>query len=397
MKQKETNRLFFIDAMRAWAIIMMLEGHFIDGLLHDAFRVDGMFSYDIWKYFRGITAPAFFTVSGFIFTYLLIRKPQWEYRSKRIRKGIKRGLELLVIGYLLQTNFLGLLHGEIYSYFYVVNVLHCIGLSLILISGVFLLLKHWEALSLMPILFLSIGVVLFVFEPWYEHFNFSGLPILLENYFSKANGSVFTIFPWFGYTCIGAFLSIVFHRFRFVKEFYGIAIPLFLLLGMGLMFYSTPMFKWLAYSSGWELFGMVANNNYLFIRLGDVFLVFAVFILLRKWMQHPTLLKIGSSTLTIYIVHFILLYGSFTGLGIYKYLYHSLYPWEVILGAILFVSITIWLSLKYEKYKLLIHAKIKEKRIFVFRQLKYLYLQIQREWYLFRRQLVVKKIKQNKF
>ncbi|MGB5369306.1 MAG: heparan-alpha-glucosaminide N-acetyltransferase domain-containing protein, partial [Flavobacteriaceae bacterium] len=56
-------RLYFIDAMRAWAILMMLQGHFIDGLLDNAFRDDQNMAFSIWKYFRGITAPVFFTVS----------------------------------------------------------------------------------------------------------------------------------------------------------------------------------------------------------------------------------------------------------------------------------------------------------------------------------------------
>ncbi|MEM6543164.1 MAG: acyltransferase family protein, partial [Bacteroidota bacterium] len=72
----QSKRLFFIDAMRAWAILMMLQGHFIDGLLDPIFRDPEHLAYSIWLYFRGITAPVFFTVSGFIFTYLLLRSPQ---------------------------------------------------------------------------------------------------------------------------------------------------------------------------------------------------------------------------------------------------------------------------------------------------------------------------------
>jgi len=52
-----SKRLFFIDAMRAWAILMMLQGHFIDGLLDPLFRDPNNLFYNIWLYFRGITAP----------------------------------------------------------------------------------------------------------------------------------------------------------------------------------------------------------------------------------------------------------------------------------------------------------------------------------------------------
>ena len=135
-----SKRLFFIDAIRAWAILMMLQGHFIDGLLDTAFRDDSNIGYSIWKYFRGITAPVFFTVSGFIFTFLLVKGKDGQcFSNPRVKKGIKRGLELLFIGYLLRTNFMGLLNGQIYPSFYIVDVLHCIGLSLLGIIGIYLL------------------------------------------------------------------------------------------------------------------------------------------------------------------------------------------------------------------------------------------------------------------
>ncbi|MFT6995655.1 MAG: peptidoglycan/LPS O-acetylase OafA/YrhL, partial [Maribacter sp.] len=104
----KNTRLYFVDAIRAWAILMMLQGHFIDGLLDNAFRDDSNILFTIWKYFRGITAPVFFTVSGFIFTYLLIKAPEKGWDNPRVKKGIRRGFELLIIGYLLRLNLFGL-------------------------------------------------------------------------------------------------------------------------------------------------------------------------------------------------------------------------------------------------------------------------------------------------
>ena len=79
---KKNNRLFFIDAIRAWAILMMLQGHFVDGLLDNSFRDNSNMVYTTWKYFRGITAPVFFTVSGFIFTFLLVKVPEKDFTLK---------------------------------------------------------------------------------------------------------------------------------------------------------------------------------------------------------------------------------------------------------------------------------------------------------------------------
>ena len=63
----QSSRLYFIDIIRAFAILMMLQGHFIDTLLSVNYRDLNTVPYAVWSYFRGITAPTFFTISGLIF------------------------------------------------------------------------------------------------------------------------------------------------------------------------------------------------------------------------------------------------------------------------------------------------------------------------------------------
>ncbi len=348
MGVEQTKRLYFIDAMRAWAILMMLQGHFIDGLLDPAFRDPENPVFATWKYFRGITAPVFFTVSGFIFTFLLIRVPRQGLENPRIRKGVNRGLQLIGIGYLLRTNFLGLLKGVIYPSFYLVDVLHCIGLALLLIIGIYLVSERFGK-GVLPLLLLLTGLGLFLFEPVYKTWDYSALPQLLANYFTKANGSVFTIVPWVGYAAIGGFLATAFHRYREVKHLYLKSIGLTLLAGTLLLWQSSPFFSWLGQQTGMQLFTDIVSNNYLFIRLGDVMLVFSVFIILRSLMNQPVFLRIGQNTLSIYVIHFIILYGSFTGMGLYRFLHHSLVPAIAIPGALLFMFTCTWLALQYEK------------------------------------------------
>ena len=355
--EKKTARLYFIDAMRAWAILMMLQGHFIDGLLDNAFRDNTDLTFNIWKYFRGITAPVFFTVSGFIFTYLLIRVPQKGLQNPRIKKGIKRGLQLIFIGYLLRTNLLGILGGEIYDAFYLVDVLHCIGLSLLGIIGIYLLSQNGKK-SLLPSLLIGVTGVLFLFEPIYSQWSFSFLPQAMGNYFTKANGSVFTIIPWFGYTTFGAFMSVLFTRYKNFKNLYQYAITLCLLTGLSLIFFSSDFLLGLSELTGISVFEEIAMNNYLFIRLGDVFLVFAAFMLFRSLMTNATVLKIGQSTLSIYVIHFVILYGSFTGLGLYRFFHHELSPTTAITGAVVFMIISSFTALQYEKHKATIKMNI---------------------------------------
>ncbi len=354
---RKTARLFFIDAMRAWAILMMLQGHFVDGLLDYASRDTASTGYNIWKYFRGITAPVFFTVSGFIFTYLLIRVPLTGFKNPRVKKGIRRGIQLLFIGYLLRLNILGLFKGQLYKAFFLVDVLHIIGLSILGIVAVYLL-TFKRLKPLFPWLLLLVSCLLFAFEPVYKEWTYSFLPEGLANYFTRANGSVFTIVPWFGYTAFGAALSILFTRFKDHRHVYPVAISLATLVGLSLIFYSSPLFVWLHQQTDISLFSKIFMNNYLFIRMGDVLVTFALFMLLRRFITSRTVLRIGQNTLSIYVIHFIILYGSFTGLGLYRFYNYSLTPSVVIPGALIFMFVCSYAALLYEDHETLVKTKI---------------------------------------
>ena len=347
MKSK-TARLFFIDAMRAWAILMMLQGHFVDGLLENSFRDTDSLIFTIWSYFRGITAPVFFTVSGFIFTYLLIRVPEKGFNNLRIKKGIKRGIQLLFIGYLLRLNLFGLFKGEMYASFFLVDVLHIIGLSILGIIGLYLLTSKQKN-YVFPSLLLLISCLLFSFEPIYSEYTFQILPDALANYFTRANGSVFTIIPWFGYTAIGGFFSYLFIHYKNSQSLYPAAISIAALTGIFLIFFSSDLFIAISSITGIQLFEAIASNNYLFIRLGDVLIAFAVFMLLRQFITSRTILKIGQNTLSIYVIHFVILYGSFTGLGLYRFFYQSLPPAILIPAAIAFMFVCSYLALFYTR------------------------------------------------
>ena len=343
-------RLFFIDAIRAWAILMMLQGHFIDGLLDPVFRDPEHWVFRLWLYIRGITAPVFFTVSGFIFIYLLKQTPGVGLDNTRVKKGIRRGLQLILIGYLLRLNIPGLFQGQLYEAFYQVDVLHCIGLSLICLVALYSVTartKSW----VFPLLLTGVTLVLFLLESIYQQFSYSILPRSIAHYFTTSGGSVFTLFPWLGYATAGGTLAVLFTRCKNTTYLYPYAISIATLLGYGLVFHSSGFFVWLYTATGIELFQAVSTNNYLFMRLGDVFWVFALCMALRHWLAHRTVVRIGASTLPIYILHFMVLYGSFTGWGLYRLFHHTLPPTTAILGALTFMVGCTCLALCYTRYK----------------------------------------------
>lgn len=350
------KRLFFIDAVRAFAILMMLQGHFIDALLEVRFRSNEYAAFTVWSYFRGITAPTFFTISGLIFTYLLIKAKQKGEEWFRIKKGLIRGLMLIGMGYLLRIPILMWFEGKFNTYWLAVDVLQCIGLSIIMI--ILLYLITFKKTLIFSILLLILGTVIFVTEPLYRNLDLSHLPVAIANYMSKANKSVFTILPWFGYMAYGGFISTLFYRYLEKNVFKTAIITGFIVTGVILIKYSSAILYKLNLLTGITVFKLSAGYNYLFTRLGDVLILFAIFYLLENSLRHFLILKIGQKTLSIYVIHFIIIYGSFTGLGLSQLIGKNLEPWQAILGALLFLIVVCIIALNYVKTNAYIYRKI---------------------------------------
>ncbi|MBP0905740.1 heparan-alpha-glucosaminide N-acetyltransferase domain-containing protein [Mariniflexile gromovii] len=343
----QTNRLYFIDAVRAFAILMMLQGHFIDTLLDPLYRNPIYPAYNVWSYFRGITAPTFFTISGLVFTYLLLRANAKGDDRKRMKKGIFRGLLLLGIGYSLRVNLVSWFTGYFSPYFLVIDVLQCIGLSLILLVILYSIFKNHS--YIFSIVLFCIACAIFVSEPLYRNLVIDDVPLIFANYMTKVNGSVFTILPWFGYSASGAFLSTVFFRHSHRSRFKQFTIATFFIVGLFLIYYSTDFLFYLHKVTGYELLYRSADFNYLFIRMGNVLILFGLFYTFERYLKQSIISRIGEKTLSMYVIHFILLYGSFTGYGLKKFYNQSLSPWEAIFGAAMFVIVVCLISFYYAK------------------------------------------------
>jgi len=356
-----SNRLHFIDAMRTFAILMMLQGHFVYEMLADAFRDDNNPIYATWKYFRGVTSPVFFTVSGFIFTYLLIRNPQFGWANPRVKKGIRRAFYIIMWGYLLRLNVWMLFKGEITSSSIAVDVLHCIGFSLLYIISIYVLTgKHHK--TALPIIMLATGIVVFALNPLYEKQPVEFLPRFAANYFTNYYGSVFTIIPWIGYAALGSFLGILFYRFKEIHNFLNNAVLILAPLGLFLIFVSSPFLILLSEWTGINIFFRISQNNYLFMRFGDVLMFFSAFILIRKYLEQSVIEVLGKKTLTIYILHFIVLYGSWIGWGIVRTYKHALDPIETISSVLVFILGICVFTYYFEKETLI--AWIKNSKLY---------------------------------
>ncbi|WP_299129265.1 heparan-alpha-glucosaminide N-acetyltransferase domain-containing protein [uncultured Winogradskyella sp.] len=353
-----TKRLYFIDAVRAFAILMMLQGHFIDTVLDVQYRDESHMLYSCWKYFRGLTAPTFFTISGLIFSYLLIKAKQTGCSKQRIRKGLLRGLMLIGIGYALRIPIFEWLIGEFKLYFLIVDVLQCIGLSLIIVILLYNLVN--KKTYIFSGLMLLLAIIIFTTEPLYRTLVIHKLPLIFSNYLTKVNGSVFTIIPWFGYICFGAFIATLFYKYLEHPKFKISIITVFFVVGMVLIHKSSWLFKELYLMFNVDVFYGVANYNYLYTRLGNVLVLFAVFYLAENYVKQSLILKIGQKTLSIYVIHFIIIYGSFTGFGLNTIIGKTLNPWQAVIGALLFLTTVCFIAFYYVKSNAFVYSGIRK-------------------------------------
>jgi uncharacterized membrane protein len=350
-------RIVFIDALRAYAILMMLQGHFIEETLALEYQDFQNAIYKTWYFFRGITAPIFFFSTGLVFMYLLLKDNRPLRENERVHKGLRRGVLLIALGYLLKWSFYPLISGYFPRWYIAVDVLQCIGLALFVLIGAYAL--HRLTNVSLRVLLVCLGLTIFLVNPTFEAIDWSQLPMFFENYFSLRNGSSFTPVPWIGYTCFGGMLGVWINRqpqFSFTKSF-----PLILLgLGFLMYWYSSRWLETIYQILPWENFVKIAHNNHLFQRLGHVLIGVALVVwITRLWKKMPQLVtKIGSETLTIYAVHYVVLYSSWFGIGVTYFFKHQLNPLQAIIGAVLFVAGFIVLIAYIEPIRAFIYKKI---------------------------------------
>jgi hypothetical protein len=206
---------------------------------------------------------------------------------------------------------------------------------------------------------LQIGILIFTTEPLYRDLELPHIPEFLSNYMTKTYGSIFTILPWFGYMAFGAFISTIFYRYLQRPRFKFGIITGFIIVGLFLINTSSYTLMKLYYWSDIVLFKEVAYFNYLYTRLGNVLVIFAVFYLFESVVKKPLILKIGQKTLSIYVIHFIIIWGSFTGFGLHQIIGKSLVPWQAILGAVIFLTAVCFISFHYAKTNAYVYSKLR--------------------------------------
>ena len=352
---KPKVRLKFIDMARSFAILLMLEGHFIEHTFKD-FKpmialvkekgTSGYILFDWWYFMKGFTAPLFFVVTGVVFVYLLARNKEAGFaKNPRVQKGFRRALELLFWGYMLQLNIRHITNtfNHEFPWLYAFHVLQSIGIGIIFLLFIFGLYKLIHKGPLYLYYFIA-GSAIFCLYPSMKYVSDgvyfpTNAPQVVQNIIHGPK-SVFAIIPWMAFTLYGGMVGALIIRFQdYVKKYWFSLI--FISVGAILNGFGRPIGIFL--DDSLEMINidlLLVGNAWLYGRMGQVFIALGILMLVDRWIDFKgeLFLKIGQNTLPIYIIHVVILYGGIFGIGLNQFMKHSLSGLEAIIGSVIFIA-----------------------------------------------------------
>ena len=334
------NRIIFIDLLRAFAVLQMVQGHTVDVLLANDYRHLDSTVFSIWFFMRGMTAPIFLFTSGTVFTYLFRLAKEPFFKNPRVKKGFFRFLLLVALGYILRyptptiVDFSNVTPLQ-WTIFFTVDVLHLIGFGILFIL---ILAFISEKIGTKDHLVFGLGAIFFFILwplaaqiPWSDY-----VPIPVAGYFYQKHGSLFPIFPWVGFLLCGAMLGSYLAKHPAV--FKTSRFSLKLLIWGALLIFVFAVLKSVENSveditvKYWsESIGLIV------LRVGFVLILNGIvsYISLSLNSIPKLLVLIGRNTLLIYVAHLVILYGSAWSPGIILLFDKSLNPLTTIGSAII--------------------------------------------------------------
>jgi uncharacterized membrane protein len=189
---ERSSRILAFDWLRGIAVVVMIQTHALS-LLRPELRTGPLWTRLQW--IDGLVAPAFIFSAGFSLALVQVRGAAAGTRWPRMRKTLRRLGEVLLVATLVNWMWFPLLREP--RWIFRIDILHCIGLSLLIALPVLAALAtrpqvlRWVALGLAAIAFGA--------SPLAERVH--GPLAALAN---GSTGSVFPLLPWAGYVYLGA-------------------------------------------------------------------------------------------------------------------------------------------------------------------------------------------------
>ena len=369
MEQKK-SRYVYIDLLRGWAVLVMIETHVINAFMLPAMRDTSWFK--VLNFINGLVAPSFLFIAGYSFAMIAQRK--WnDYLSFNavFRKQVGRILQVLLVGYTLHIPFfsfnkLCIIPWEEWANFWKVDVLHCIASSLLFLLLTVIVTRTPKRFLLTTSIIC--GGVIFLTPLMYTA-NFDSIfPVPIANYLNAFHGSLFPLFPWMGFILMGAILGQLVTLFK--NKFGETSVFKYIFIAGAAIIISALIIATLPFTvypphNFWR-----ASPWFYFIRLGIVLLILAT---LWYWEQTAKSGKsivsvVGSESLVAYAGHLLVIYGLFfDGESFSSLIGRTRTVPEVIGMAVILLTATIFVSYIWNviKNKSMLYARIVQYTLLV--------------------------------
>jgi uncharacterized membrane protein len=314
MPLPQKSRLAFIDLLRGWAILVMVEVHVFNAFIVPELRSASWFH--ALNFINGLVAPSFTFISGFVFL-LASQKKLESFRTygSAFWKQIWRIGMIWVTGYFLHLPFFSL-HRTItettekgWLSFYQSDVLHCIAFGLLFLFLSRLMIKKDRAYRIF-LLISGFAVQLASLFIWDIDF-LMWLPAPLAAYLNSQHYSLFPLFPWLAFMLFGGYFAAGYIKAREEqkeKEY----ILHFALLGAVLFAVCTVAREvMIGFPVGSQ--DVRANPLFFFERMGIVILLLTLcwfYAEVRKT-EKSFVLDVSRESLMVYAAHLLVIYGQF--------------------------------------------------------------------------------------
>lgn len=298
------SRLDYVDWLRGLAVLLMMQTHAYDSWLTPAARQTSFFGYS--RLLGGAPAPLFLFLAGLSLGLLVERLPGEHGRG--VGRGVRRGLQ--IVAYAFAFRFASLVAGGFTrpGDFLRVDVLNCIGLSMILVA---ILGFSWSTPPKRAGACLLMAAAIAMATPlvWDAAWP-SWVPKALLGYLSgRGPESLFPLFPWTAFAAAGGAAGIVLTQGRSARRegwtVLGLTLAGVAAVVAGLRFDRLPTL-YTRYDFWYT------SPNYVLIRLG---LALVLLGLAYAWDRRPRryatnpLIVLGRDSLLIYVVHIEIVYG----------------------------------------------------------------------------------------
>lgn len=309
-------RFGFIDLLRGFALVVMIETHVVNAYLPSAMKNSQPY---FWlTFFNGLVAPTFLFASGFSVMLQANRMwDKWLGFSAPFWKQMRRlGFIALVgyyghLSYFELSKFLAPQPPEVWLNTLQVDILQSIVASLLIVHVLIFLFRDRDRLA-WAAAGLSIAVALLTPTVWAHDFR-KWLPVFFALFLNPHGKSLFPLFPWLTFLLCGVVAARLF--LRSVERGGQAAFMRWLAIAGALAVAAGYWGRYVPWTLPGRVHYFVTSPLYVMLRLGCVALICALlWVWERSGKAIPHIVRIaGQESLLVYAVHLWLIYAVMRG------------------------------------------------------------------------------------